>query len=167
MIQCKWSLIVKWTGNVSEDDLKQLFNPLGAESVVMLKSEVELNEGQAQINFKTQLDAQNALDQTNKKDIKGSVLEIEMQKQNQFEGNLIPATEQSRILQIKGLSPLTTDDDLKKLFEEVGKVESANIATKRSGKSNKYGYVTMCDIEAAQRAVTVLNKRVLDGRIIE
>ncbi|KAA6376023.1 MAG: hypothetical protein EZS28_028451 [Streblomastix strix] len=137
-----WSLIVKWTGNVSEDDLKELFNPLGAESVVMLKSEVEICEGQAQINFKTQSDAQNALDETE-------------------------ASIESRILYIKDLSPLTTDDDLKKLFEEVGQVDSAVIATTKSGISGGFGFVTMCDIETARIAVTVLNKRVLDGRIIE
>ncbi|KAA6371431.1 MAG: hypothetical protein EZS28_033042 [Streblomastix strix] len=77
----EWILIVKWIGDLYEDDLKLLFNPLGAESVVMLKTEVETYERQAQINFKTQLDAQTALDQTNNKIIKGSVLEIEMQQQ--------------------------------------------------------------------------------------
>ncbi|KAA6369799.1 MAG: hypothetical protein EZS28_034674, partial [Streblomastix strix] len=77
----QWSLIVKWTGDLSEDDLQLLFNPLGAENVVMLKREVGIDEKQAQINFKTQLDAQNALDQTNNKIIKGSVLEIKMQQQ--------------------------------------------------------------------------------------
>ncbi|KAA6366849.1 MAG: hypothetical protein EZS28_037624, partial [Streblomastix strix] len=77
----EWNLLVKWTGDLSEDDLKLLFNPLGAESVVMLKTEVGIDERQAKINFKTQLDAQNALDQTNNKIIKGSVLEIEMQQQ--------------------------------------------------------------------------------------
>ncbi|KAA6366454.1 MAG: putative polyadenylate-binding protein family protein, partial [Streblomastix strix] len=76
----EWNLLAKWTGDVSEDDLKELFNPLGAESVVMLKSEIEIDERQAQINFKTQVDAQNALDQANSKIIKGSVLEIEMQR---------------------------------------------------------------------------------------
>ncbi|KAA6393135.1 MAG: putative polyadenylate-binding protein [Streblomastix strix] len=162
-----WSLIVKWIGDLTEDDLKQLFNPLGAESVVMLKSEVEIGEGQAQINFKTQSDAQNALDQTDGVIIKGSVLEVEMQKQNQFEGNLLPAPVESCRLFVGGLSPQTTDDDLKKLFEEVGQVESAVIATKNNGISCGFGFVTMYDIETARMAVTVLNKRVLDGRIIE
>ncbi|KAA6370668.1 MAG: hypothetical protein EZS28_033805, partial [Streblomastix strix] len=68
----KWNLLVKWTGDASEDDFKELFNPLGAESVVMLKSEVEIDERQAQINFKTQVDAQNALDQTDGFVIRGS-----------------------------------------------------------------------------------------------
>ncbi|KAA6401986.1 MAG: hypothetical protein EZS28_002489 [Streblomastix strix] len=163
----EWNLIVKWTGYVSEDDLKLIFNPLGAESVMMLKSEVEIGEGQAQINFKTQLDAQNALDQTDGVNIKGSALGVEIQKQNQFEGNLMPAPVESCRLFIKGLSPLTTDDDLKKLFEEVGQVESVNIITSRSGKSRGFRFVTMCDIETARIAVTVLNKRVLDGRIIK
>ncbi|KAA6393003.1 MAG: putative Serine/threonine-protein kinase GRIK1 [Streblomastix strix] len=75
-----WSLIVKWTGNVSEDDLKQLFNPLGAESVVMLKSEIGIDEGQAQINFKSQLDAQNAFDETDGKNIRDCVLEVKIQE---------------------------------------------------------------------------------------
>ncbi|KAA6374244.1 MAG: hypothetical protein EZS28_030229, partial [Streblomastix strix] len=99
------NLLVKWTGDLSEDDLQLLFNPFGAESVVMLKSEVEIDEGLAQINFKTQLDAQNALDQTNNKIIKGSVLKIEKQKQQIND-------------QIKGFGEL--------LYEQIEKIDKLN-----------------------------------------
>ncbi|KAA6385106.1 MAG: putative polyadenylate-binding protein 1-B, partial [Streblomastix strix] len=74
------SLLVSWTGDVSGDELKEIFNPFGAENVVMLKTEVENDEGQAQVNFKTQLDAQIALDQTDGIVIRDSVLEIQMLK---------------------------------------------------------------------------------------
>ncbi|KAA6368043.1 MAG: hypothetical protein EZS28_036430, partial [Streblomastix strix] len=36
----RFCLLVSWTGDVSKDELNEIFNPLGAERVVMLKPEV-------------------------------------------------------------------------------------------------------------------------------
>ncbi|KAA6362963.1 MAG: hypothetical protein EZS28_041510, partial [Streblomastix strix] len=68
---------------------------------------------------------------------------------------------------VGGISPQTTPADLGKLFGEVGQVESANVATTNEGISRGFGYVTMNSVEAAQRAIQVLNGRILNGRNIE
>lgn len=57
-----------------------------------------------------------------------------------------------------------TDDQLKKMFEEVGKVESAQIVMDRmSGRSRGFGFVEMADADA-KKAIEALNGKELEGR---
>jgi RNA recognition motif-containing protein len=59
-----------------------------------------------------------------------------------------------------------TDDQLKKMFEEVGKVESAQIVMDRmSGRSRGFGFVEMADADA-KKAVEALNGKELEGRAL-
>lgn len=51
-----------------------------------------------------------------------------------------------------------SDEDLRKLFEEVGPVESARVITDRdTGRSKGFGFVEMADSQAAQAAISALN----------
>lgn len=60
-----------------------------------------------------------------------------------------------------------SDDDLKKIFEEAGKVESANIITdKFSQKSKGFGFVEMASDEEADKAIKELNGKELEGRAL-
>lgn len=59
----------------------------------------------------------------------------------------------------------TSDDGLREFFAQCGTVLSATVVTDQfSGKSRGFGFVEMATAEEAQRAVTDLNGRELDGR---
>ena len=61
----------------------------------------------------------------------------------------------------------TTNDSLKKHFEQVGAVEDASILIdKMSGRSRGFGFVTMANDADADAAVAKLNGSDLDGRKI-
>ena len=61
----------------------------------------------------------------------------------------------------------TTDATLKKHFEQVGAVESANvIVDKMSGRSKGFGFVEMSSDEEGSAAISKLNGSELDGRKI-
>lgn len=61
----------------------------------------------------------------------------------------------------------TTDQTLKKHFEQAGAVESANvIMDKMSGRSKGFGFVEMASDQEAADAVAKLNGSDLDGRKI-
>ncbi|XP_053206415.1 RNA-binding protein 24-B-like [Panonychus citri] len=65
---------------------------------------------------------------------------------------------------VGGLPYHTTDKSLKKFFESFGDIEEAVVITDRqTGKSRGYGFVTMADREAAERAVKDANP-IIDGR---
>jgi len=73
----------------------------------------------------------------------------------------------SNKLYVGSLSYDTTEDGLKELFAEAGKVESAAVITdKFSGRSKGFGFVEMATEEEAKKAVEMFNGKELDGRTI-
>ena len=67
-------------------------------------------------------------------------------------------------LQVRNLSPRTTDDDLRRLFAQIGDVLDVKIIRDDiSGKSRGYGFVTMSALSEADTAVSRLDERVLHG----
>jgi RNA recognition motif-containing protein len=70
-------------------------------------------------------------------------------------------------LYVGGLSFETTDAELKALFEQAGKVESAVVITDRfSGRSKGFGFVEMSTNAEAKQAISELNGKELGGRTI-
>ena len=70
-------------------------------------------------------------------------------------------------LYVGNLSYETTEDELQKLFVEVGPVVSATIITDRiSGRSKGFGFVEMETEQAAQAAIEKLNNHEINQRSI-
>lgn len=68
-------------------------------------------------------------------------------------------------LYIGGLSYSTTSEGLREFFSQCGTVQSATVITDRfSGQSRGFGFVEMASAEEAQKAISQLNGRELDGR---
>jgi RNA recognition motif-containing protein len=68
-------------------------------------------------------------------------------------------------LYVGGLSYSTTSETLREYFAQCGTVESASVVTdKFSGQSRGFGFVEMANAEEAQRAISELNGKELDGR---
>ena len=70
-----------------------------------------------------------------------------------------------RKLFVGNLSFDTTSGDLETLFGEVGTCESAAVITDReSGRSRGFGFVEMSSNDEAQKAISALNGREVQGR---
>lgn len=68
---------------------------------------------------------------------------------------------------VGSLAWATTDQSLSDFFSTVGTVVSAKVMTDRAtGRSRGFGFVEMATAEEAQRAVSELNEKDLDGRNI-
>lgn len=66
---------------------------------------------------------------------------------------------------VSNLSFHTSDEDLKKLFEEFGAVSSAKVITDReTGRSRGFGFVEMNSNDDAQKAIKGLNGKDIEGR---
>jgi RNA recognition motif-containing protein len=73
----------------------------------------------------------------------------------------------SKRLFVGSVAWATTNDSLKKHFEQVGAVEEASILMdKMTGRSRGFGFVTMANDADADSAVSKLNGSDLDGRKI-
>ena len=70
-------------------------------------------------------------------------------------------------LYVGNLSYGTTDSDLRRMFEEFGSVESAQVIMDRdSGRSKGFGFVEMGSDQEAQAAINALNGKDMDGRAL-
>ena len=68
---------------------------------------------------------------------------------------------------VGNLSFQTTEADLTDMFAEVGQVESAQIITDRdTGRSKGFGFVQMSDDAAAEKAISLLNGKEVNGRAL-
>lgn len=68
---------------------------------------------------------------------------------------------------VGNLSYDTTEDDVRKAFEEFGTVESANVITdKYTGKSKGFAFVEMSSREEAQAAINGLNGKQIGDRFV-
>jgi len=68
---------------------------------------------------------------------------------------------------VGSLSYKATEEDLRKEFEAIGRVDSVNIVKNRySGESRGFGFVEMPNKDEAQLAIEGLNGRELKGRRI-
>lgn len=70
-------------------------------------------------------------------------------------------------LYVGNLPYSATNDSLKELFAGAGDVTEATVITdKFSGRSKGFGFVTMKDDAAAEKAIKELNEKDLEGRKI-
>ncbi len=66
---------------------------------------------------------------------------------------------------VGNLAFATNSADLEKLFTEHGGVTKAQVITDRdSGRSRGFGFVEMASAQEAQKAISALNGRTVDGR---
>ena len=73
--------------------------------------------------------------------------------------------ELSKKLYVGNLAFSTTEDELRDLFEQHGKVDSVNVITDReTGRSRGFGFVEMDDDSAANSAMEALDGRDFGGR---
>ena len=69
---------------------------------------------------------------------------------------------------VGNLSYDTSDNTLRTLFAEFGKVESVNVVTDRdTGRPRGFAFVEMSEDEEAQAAINALNGKMVDGREIK
>jgi len=70
-------------------------------------------------------------------------------------------------LYVGNLSYGATESTIRSLFENHGAVESVNLITDRdTGRSKGFGFVEMTNDAEAQKAITALNGKEVDGRAL-
>ena len=75
------------------------------------------------------------------------------------------ASVQRRTLFINNLSFTATEDDLKKHFEQYGKIESINVVRNSHGKSRGFAYIEFENEEDPQKAVVENNQFFMNRKL--
>jgi RNA recognition motif-containing protein len=72
----------------------------------------------------------------------------------------------SKNIYVGNLSPRTTQEEIRQLFEQYGQVDSVDLITDRyTGAPRGFGFVKMAD-EGARMAIAALDKQKVDGQTI-
>uniref|UniRef100_A0A1D1XWF7 Glycine-rich RNA-binding protein 2, mitochondrial n=1 Tax=Anthurium amnicola TaxID=1678845 RepID=A0A1D1XWF7_9ARAE len=80
---------------------------------------------------------------------------------------LVPTRGVASKLFVAGLSYFTTEQGLSEAFSQCGQVLEAKIAVDRgSGRSKGFGFVTFACEDEAEKAISEMNGKVLNGRTI-
>ncbi len=78
---------------------------------------------------------------------------------------MLDRKDMSMKLYVGNLSYQFTEDQLKELFAEAGEVVSARIITDRiTGQPRGFGFVEMGTKREGQKAISMINKRMVEGR---
>ncbi|CAN4109650.1 unnamed protein product [Withania somnifera] len=87
--------------------------------------------------------------------------------QTQLSSIRLNSTLTSPKLFVSGLSRYTSDENLKKAFEQFGNLTEAKVITDRAtGRSKGFGFVSYETIEEAEKAREGMNAKFLDGWVI-
>lgn len=90
-----------------------------------------------------------------------------MDEENKQAAAGAPSAVQGNKLYVGGIPYRSTEDDLKKAFEEAGTVVSASIISDRmTGRSRGFGFVEMASEAEAQAAIDRWDGKDLDGRTL-
>jgi nucleolin len=160
---------------VDNDRLAQEFADCG--EVTSARVQLDRNTGKSRgfgyVTFATTEAVDAAISLSGTKEIDGRTLNLDKSTENgankekraQAFGDVRSAP--SKVLFVGNLSWSTVEDTLWDAFSEYGEVTSVRIPTDReSGKPKGYGYIEFGAVESAQKAITAMNGKDLDGRQI-
>ncbi|KAA6390792.1 MAG: hypothetical protein EZS28_013679, partial [Streblomastix strix] len=187
-----WGVLVSWEGsNINQTILKELFEPYQAVDVTIDQVRPDNNNRTAFVKFMTQQAAEYAQDQTDGLVLGDTFLEVFVEQRNlpipipqvkqppipYVEPNSIPNSQQDqlsqvhqeildkKILFIKNLNPITTEDDIKAIFSDYNCINCTFVKRHYSGKTHNC-YVDFMSEEDASRALQYSNGMKVNENII-
>uniref|UniRef100_A0A2K6SJX9 RRM domain-containing protein n=1 Tax=Saimiri boliviensis boliviensis TaxID=39432 RepID=A0A2K6SJX9_SAIBB len=158
--------------DMDDEQLKDLFGKFGLPlSVKVVTDESGKSKGFGFVSFERHEDAQKAVDEMNGKDLNGKLIyvgraqkkvERQMELKCKFEQMMQDNTTRyhSVHLYVENLDDCIDDERLQKEFSPFGTVTSAKVMME-SGLSKGVGFVCFSSPEAATKAVTEMNGRIV------
>lgn len=146
---------------VTEAGLFELFNNVGPVASVRVCRHMITRRslGYGYVNFYNLHDAEKALDQLNYTEIKGRPCRIMWSNRDPS----LRKNGQNNVF-IKNLDPSIFHSDLDELFSSFGKILSCRVALDATGASKGYGFVHFETKEAADKAISKLNGKMVEDR---
>lgn len=154
MTALKSNLIVNYIpSSISEDDFRTMFEPFGA----MTNCKLIKGMGYGFVKYETDAEANTALQALNGKEMSDKRLKVSIARP---EG----AVSDKKTIYVAGLPKAYTEDAVLKVFTEYGVVEEHRLFYhNQTGSSKGVAFVRMANVNDAQRAISSLNSKILEG----
>eukprot|EP01128_Nolandella_sp_AFSM9_P008433 TRINITY_DN511_c2_g1_i1.p2 TRINITY_DN511_c2_g1~~TRINITY_DN511_c2_g1_i1.p2 ORF type:complete len:626 (+),score=216.17 TRINITY_DN511_c2_g1_i1:103-1980(+) len=159
----------------TDETLKAKFSEFGTvTSLAVMKGENGESKGFAFVNFEEHEAAAKAVEALNGAEIDGKAIYAgRAQKKSEREGELRKKFEQIKMerltkyqginLYVKNLEDDIDEERIRKEFGTFGEIKSIKIMADEKGVSRGFGFVCFSTPEEAQRAITEMNSRILQG----
>ncbi|KAA6399580.1 MAG: hypothetical protein EZS28_004889, partial [Streblomastix strix] len=166
---------VNWDGDdISEDELKKIFARYSAYSVIKEQLPPGISRGSAYVSFRTQQEAEDAVNNTDGNVVGGSVIEVAISKvaiqpkaqldTRKIQGSAQPLKLPSII--IKNLNRDTQDRDINSLLYTYNPIQIFILPDQSSSFGNSKAIVGFTNIDQASRACKMTNGALLKGNIL-
>ncbi|NXN85688.1 NUCL protein, partial [Bombycilla garrulus] len=143
---------------ITEDDIREVFENAAEVRIVMNKDGT--TRGMAYIEFKTEAEANNALEEKQGTEIQGRAVVIdftgEKSQQEHQKG-------ESKTLIVNNLSYAATEETLQEVFK---KASSIKVPQNNQGRPKGYAFVDFATAEDAREALNSCNNTEIEGRTI-
>ncbi|NXN98229.1 NUCL protein, partial [Rhinopomastus cyanomelas] len=148
---------------VTEDDMKELFE--NAQEVRLVMNKDGSSKGMAYIEFKTEAEADKALEEKQGTEIDGRAMVIDFtgEKSNQDHQKGGGGDRESKTLIVNNLSYAATEETLQELFK---KASSIKMPQNNQGRPKGYAFVEFPTTEDAKEALNSCNNTEIEGRAI-
>jgi len=158
---------------VSDEEFKQLFEKFGTVNSPLIKRDKNgVSTGFGFVNFVRHEDAKTAVDQLNGRKLGNkNITCCRAMKRLERETRLKREWEQQKFnkyhginLYVKHIEDEVDEETLRREFSAFGEVKSCKIPLDEKGSSKGFGFVCFSTPEEAQKAITGLNSKILQGQ---
>ncbi|NWU98896.1 NUCL protein, partial [Upupa epops] len=148
---------------VTEDDIKELFE--NAQEVRMVMNKDGNSKGMAYIEFKSETEADKALEEKQGTEIDGRAMIIDFtgEKSHQEHQKGGGGDKESKTLIVNNLSYAASEETLQELFK---KASSIKLPQNNQGRPKGYAFVEFPTVEDAKEALNSHNNTEIEGRAI-
>lgn len=153
--------------NIDNKALYDTFSAFGNILSCKIAMDEHGSKGYGFVHFETEEVARNAIEKVNGMLLNGKKVYVGkwMSRKERLE-QLGDKAKNFTNVYIKNLSEEVSDDQLRVMFEEYGKIVSAKVMSDEEGKSKGFAFVSFEDHECAQRACEELNSKDINGKPI-
>lgn len=153
--------------NIDNKALYDTFSAFGNILSCKIAMDEHGSKGYGFVHFETEEVARNAIEKVNGMLLNGKKVYVGkwMSRKERLE-QLGDKAKNFTNVYIKNLPEEVSDDQLRKMFEEYGKIVSAKVMSDEEGKSKGFAFVSFEDHECAQRACEELNTKDILGKPI-
>lgn len=121
------------------------------------------SKGHGFVQYETEESAQTAIEKLNGMLLNDKQVYVGPFQRRQERENVLDKTKFTNVY-VKNLAEATSDDDMRNLFSQYGKITSAVVMRDVDGKSKCFGFVNFENADDAAIAVEALNGQMVDGK---